>query len=112
MIAVTYTLEEMQAIVDSKVKGWKVVINTNKRRLGVCKYSSKEIGISIFHALGSPKHEVLNTLLHEIAHAIAGWRNGHNNEWRRTAMELGCNGNRCGNNMGVIGKHILKCNMC
>lgn len=113
-IQATLTLAEMQTIVDTKCPnmGWKVVINTNKMRLGVCKYRSKIIGISIFHALTSPRAELMNTLLHEIAHVLVGPGNGHNNIWRQTALILGCDGTRCGKNMEVRGKYVGKCDKC
>ena len=108
------TLQEMQSIVDSHLpnSNWKVVINTNKKRLGVCKYRTRVIGISIFHALTSKRSEVLDTLLHEIAHAVVGWNHGHNEVWRSKAIALGCNGNRCGADMKVKGKYVGKCSVC
>lgn len=36
-----------------------------------------------------------NTLLHETAHAIAGYGVGHGPEWKRIARSIGCTGDRC-----------------
>ena len=41
-------------------------------RLGVCKYRAKRIEIAEYYAQNSPPETVLDTLRHEIAHAIAG----------------------------------------
>jgi hypothetical protein len=36
-----------------------------------------------------------NTLLHETAHAIAGYGAGHGPKWKRIARSIGCTGDRC-----------------
>ena len=38
---------------------------------------------------------VIDTLLHEIAHALVGHKHGHDAVWRRKALQIGCNGKRC-----------------
>jgi predicted SprT family Zn-dependent metalloprotease len=38
--------------------------------------------------------EILNTITHEMAHAIVGVHHGHDNVWRRKHIELGGNGER------------------
>lgn len=37
---------------------------------------------------------VLDTILHEIAHALVGCAHGHDEVWQTKAKEIGCNGNR------------------
>lgn len=76
--------------------GWQFYFNDNRSRLGVCKEYNKSIELSIWHVNNSPFESVKNTLLHEIAHAIVGCRHQHNNVWRSKAIEIGCNGERCG----------------
>ncbi len=39
--------------------------------------------------------EVLDTILHEIAHALVGPQHGHDAVWRAKAREIGCSGERC-----------------
>ena len=39
--------------------------------------------------------EVLDTILHEIAHALVGPQHGHDAVWRAKAREIGCTGERC-----------------
>jgi predicted SprT family Zn-dependent metalloprotease len=36
-----------------------------------------------------------NTILHEIAHALVGCGHGHDLTWKRMALAIGCDGNRC-----------------
>merc|ERR1711964_110891 len=38
---------------------------------------------------------IKNTLLHEIAHAIAGQEHHHDKVWKKIALSIGCNGERC-----------------
>lgn len=59
-------------------------------RAGVCKYSKKLITVSVTYCLNATREEVEDTVLHEIAHAIAGYKAGHNGKWRSIAKQLGC----------------------
>ncbi|MHC5539842.1 SprT-like domain-containing protein, partial [Singulisphaera rosea] len=54
------------------LRGWTFAFAGTKRRLGVCKYRSRRIEISQYYAKNNPPAVVLDTLRHEIAHAIAG----------------------------------------
>lgn len=75
----------------------KLSFNGNKTRAGVCFFSPLEIQISTFYIRASHVHEdqVINTILHEMAHAIAGPDAGHGAEWRRVALSIGCDAKRC-----------------
>ena len=44
----------------------------------------------------STEENVKNTLLHEIAHALAGHEHNHDEVWKATARSIGCDGCRCG----------------
>jgi predicted SprT family Zn-dependent metalloprotease len=75
-------------------KGWKAVYDNTKRRGGQCRYSLKEIGLSV-HLFAIWTYEAaMNTVLHEIAHALCP-NHGHDKVWKAKAIEIGCNGNRC-----------------
>lgn len=41
--------------------------------------------------------QLVDTILHEIAHVVAGCDHGHGIEWQRVALRLGCSANRCHN---------------
>ncbi len=69
---------------------WSFKINKNKRRLGVCRHAKKRIEIQGYYALNNPDHLVLDTLIHEIAHAIVGPGHGHGPVWKAKARDLGC----------------------
>jgi hypothetical protein len=38
---------------------------------------------------------VRDTVLHEVAHALAGPQHGHDRVWRSIAVRIGCSGERC-----------------
>ena len=77
------------------LRGWTFGIANTKSRLGVCKYRSKRIEISEFHVLNNPREVVLDTLLHEIAHAIAGPSAKHGPVWKAVAARLGATPRAC-----------------
>lgn len=75
--------------------GW----NRGKRQMGVCYFSREtkkatKIELSQY-ILDLPFEDIRNTILHEIAHAIAGHEAGHNWYWKQIARALGCTGDRC-----------------
>jgi predicted SprT family Zn-dependent metalloprotease len=95
--------------------GWGFGFDNAKRRFGVCKYRSKVIGLSKDLVELNNESRVKNTILHEIAHALVGHKNGHNDIWRTKALEIGCNGERCYDNSEVAtpeAKYEAVCGGC
>ncbi|MGZ0017562.1 SprT-like domain-containing protein [Yeosuana sp. AK3] len=66
-----------------------------KRRFGSCRFNPRFITLSKHLVQLNDYNVVRNVILHEIAHALVGPNNGHNWVWRQTAIEIGCDGNRC-----------------
>lgn len=63
------------------------------REYGRCNYSRKVIYLSkVLSAVVDELH-VLDTILHEIAHALVGPGHHHNDIWKAKAKELGCTPN-------------------
>ncbi len=77
------------------LQGWTFALADAKRQLGVCKYRTKRIEIAEYYARNSPPEAVLDTLLHEIAHAIAGPAAGHGPAWKAVAFRLGATPRAC-----------------
>lgn len=74
---------------------WQVTFDSAKRRAGVCRYADKTIGLSGPLTALHSYDDVRDTVLHEIAHALAGPEHGHDAHWRKVAMGIGCSGDRC-----------------
>lgn len=74
---------------------WRFEFNRAKKRFGFCRPSAKLISTSQHLALLNDESILTNHLLHEIAHALVGASHGHDYVWKRKAMEIGCNGERC-----------------
>ncbi|QEH35786.1 SprT-like family protein [Aquisphaera giovannonii] len=74
---------------------WTFGLSKARRRLGVCKYHRKRIEIAEYYARNSPEASVLDTLLHEIAHAIAGPAARHGPRWKAVAVRLGATPRSC-----------------
>lgn len=69
---------------------WTAVINPRPmRRLGCCRYRKLTIELSQLFVRTHDEEHVMNTILHEIAHALAGARAGHGERWKRTARSIG-----------------------
>ena len=77
------------------LRGWRVEFDRAKRRAGICRHDTSVIGLSAPITRLHPEAEVRDTILHEIAHALAGPRAGHGPAWVATARRIGCSGERC-----------------
>lgn len=77
------------------LREWTVAYDGAKRRAGICRFDRHEIGLSAPLTQLHDEHDVRDTILHEIAHALAGPRHGHDEVWRGIARRIGCSGERC-----------------
>ena len=68
-----------------------------KRRFGYCSWTKKKISLSQPLVSLNSEFEVLDCILHEIAHALA-FHEDHNEKWKQVAKSIGCNGERCYDN--------------
>jgi predicted SprT family Zn-dependent metalloprotease len=75
--------------------GWTFALARTKRRLGACKYREKRIEVAEYYARNSPEESVLDTLLHEVAHALAGPAAKHGPKWKAVAVRLGATPRSC-----------------
>ena len=93
-------LEQLKGIAVRELKanslrGWTFGLADTGRRLGVCKYRQKRIEVAEYYARNSPPETVLDTLRHEIAHAIAGPAARHGPAWKAVAIRLGATPRSC-----------------
>ena len=77
---------------EHKLGDWEIGFDHSKRRAGVCFFCKKLISFSVHFLRKASKLEINDTLLHEIAHALVGPNNAHNEIWKKKAIEVGCTG--------------------
>lgn len=68
---------------------WTFVWMNRKTALGTCNFARREIALSRVLTERNSEERVRDTVLHEVAHAIAGRAAGHGKEWQRIAISLG-----------------------
>lgn len=105
----------IELMCDHNLDEWYFYFDKSKRIFGKCNYLNKSISLSKHLVLLNNYNSVKNTILHEIAHAIVGMGNGHNNIWKKKAIEIGCDGNRCYSSENTIctkGNYYAICHNC
>ena len=96
-------------------QGWILRFSSAKRAFGACYYSRKVIKLSRYLVSLNDETSVLNTILHEIAHALAGPQHHHNHYWKAVAKHIGCDGSRCYDSTQVMrpeSRYRLTCPNC
>ena len=93
-------------------KGWKFKWDNAKRRFGNCSHRRKQITLSRHLTPLRELSAIRNTILHEIAHALVGPRNGHNKVWKAKALEIGCTGDRCSTDVSISPQYKGTCPNC
>ena len=74
---------------------WTLRFNTARQKHGECRALQKLILLSRVHAVNDPPDQVTDTILHEIAHALAGPGAGHGPAWKAIARRLGATPKSC-----------------
>lgn len=81
--------------------GWRFRWSRGKRQQGLCEIKRrrhpvtgeeieiKTIKLSAYLVALNSDEEVRDTILHEIAHALAGIENGHNEKWKAICRRIG-----------------------
>ena len=68
---------------------WSFGFDNAKRRAGLCDFTRKRITVSRYLAARHDDDTNHQTLLHEVAHALAGAAAGHGPRWKAIARDLG-----------------------
>jgi predicted SprT family Zn-dependent metalloprotease len=77
-------------------QGWVIGWHDRKTNIGTCHSAHQAIKLSRPLALLNNEDVMLDTVLHEIAHAIAGGAAGHSRRWKLCAQSIGARPERCG----------------
>jgi predicted SprT family Zn-dependent metalloprotease len=77
-----------------KLHGWHFAFNHRARACGLCNYTKKTVELSGPYVDLNDESEVLDTIKHEIAHALSGAKAGHGRVWRNWAKLVGANAER------------------
>ena len=81
---------EARALMDEHgLNEWAFRFSAARGRLGECREREKLIRLSRRHAVKSDPREVRDTILHEIAHALAGASARHGPAWKAVATRIG-----------------------
>lgn len=73
-----------------ELQRWNLTVCTrSKQRLGVCRFNKREIALAAWLLSTGDVDEVIDTLRHEAAHALAGASARHGAQWRAWARRLG-----------------------
>ena len=92
----------LEKLNDYGLQNWDIMLDTAKSRFGCCYHRQRLITLSKVLIDLNTEADVLDTILHEIAHALVGVSHGHDRVWRQKAIDIGCNGKRC------YGEHIIQ----
>ena len=95
----TWAISQTKALFNQhNLHGWKVGISYKMTSsAGLCNYTKKIIKLSgcMLRSPNWTNEMCLNTIRHEVAHAICGYKHNHDNVWKCKAIEIGCDGKRC-----------------
>lgn len=98
------------------LEGWRFCFDESVRRFGCCSHGKKMITLSRKLVAQNPWHEVKQTVLHEIAHALVGPGHGHDAVWKAKARSIGASDSRCYDAVGngrsvekVPYRYVVKC---
>jgi predicted SprT family Zn-dependent metalloprotease len=75
---------------------WRFRYNRRVRSLGLCRFGPRTIELSAHLVRRNGPEEIRETLLHEVAHALAGPGHNHVAVWRAKCAQVGCRPERCG----------------
>lgn len=103
-----------QLLAAHPLPGWTFGWNRRKRALGLCRYAQRRIELSHYFVRDNDEPAVRDTVLHEIAHALAGERAGHGPKWKAMCTKIGCKPERCDKGEAIMprGRWRAACPAC
>jgi len=107
-------------------RGWRFAWSRGKRELGACQIATRRnrvtgesetvrtIKLSRYLVAMNNDEEVRDTILHEIAHAIAGLEHGHDAHWQDVCRRIGAQPKRtAGEEVNAVEPpYVITCSIC
>lgn len=109
-----YRMAQQELAIWPQLAGWKIRVSCRmSRTLGLCRYRTRTIQLSLAHLQLNDAEKVRETVLHELAHALVGPGHGHDKVWRTMARRIGANPARCDHDANMPpGNWIAVCHSC
>lgn len=99
-------------IIDQHLQAWRFRFDDAVAHAGQCIFTRKEITMSLQFCQKAPDSEIMDTVLHEVAHALVGPEHHHDAVWKAAAVRIGCTGDRCTSFKIATPKLIVSCRQC
>ena len=100
-------------LAEHNLTSWSFAFNHRKRALGLCRYSKKQIELSLHYIQRNDQAAIRDTILHEIAHAIAGPAAGHGPKWVSACIKIGAKPERLDTTANMPkGNYTAQCPSC
>lgn len=97
-------------------RGWTAHVNDRMTRTyGICRFRPRRVEISWKIASLNNREHNLDTIRHEVAHAIAGPGAGHGPKWKAACAQTGARPVRCYTSDEVAvpsGRYVATCEAC
>jgi len=97
------------------INRWQFQWCEGKRLFGYCNNTKKIISLSLPLTELNSEEQVKDTILHEIAHALAPVGEGHGRIWKSICVKIGANPTRCYSSKDVTkpkANYVRVCTTC
>jgi len=92
---------------------WTFKLDRAKKRAGLCRFRPQIISLSHYFVTLNEDDEIIDVILHEIAHVIAGPNENHGFRWKHACGLVGAKVRRCAlNAIMPNGKYTAYCLNC
>jgi predicted SprT family Zn-dependent metalloprotease len=91
-----------------QLENWKLGVHHKKQTLGLTSYINKTISFGKYSLFYDDLKINMNTLKHEVAHVLAGSENGHNQIWKKCAINVGADPKSCSVS-DIETKYVMTC---
>ena len=93
---------------------WTFKWDRSVNRLGNCNHTDRTISLGVPYVEANGYMDVKDTILHEIAHALAGFKAGHGWVWKAVCKEIGAEPSRLGHHTVRLApyKYVVVCIGC